>query len=183
MCAIDMGLHAPHAQVYPSLGPFVLMVFKMGSDVVKFVVMLCFMISAFSAALVVLHEPSARDSSWPYASASWSVGTNSSCYEDFSSWPFAFVRLMEAAITNGAHFKCTHTLHEDLHGGDLLPVALLGDLHFLGDLSLHATTFWGISLLFAILTYILMLNMLIAMMAKTSLRCIIYRGVVNEHQI
>jgi len=131
--------------ILPKKGPYVLMVFRMMDDVFNFVVILFFFILVFSAAFSKLYEPdpstrnlpSPLPSSWPLASS------DASCVDYFASWDVGIVYLIENSVTGGDFFECVRNTPE------------------------VAITAWILSLVYFFFVALLLLNMLIAMMAKT----------------
>ena len=99
-----------------------------------------FLLACFVAALVVLREHTAPHTSdaWPMAVRSiWTIDGSTPCTNDFSSWPYAGVRLMEGVLTGAEYFECTHGVaHPHVQGA-----------------------FWLIGLLFAVLSQVPLLNM------------------------
>ena len=120
-------------------GPLVLMLFRMFTDVISFLVLQASILLAFAAAFVVLFERPTPDA-WP-----WGVTTDlydERCEERFGSYVLAIRYLAEAALTSEPFLECGRGTHDP-------------------------TTAYLLAILFYVVSGLLLLNMLIAMMAKT----------------
>ena len=122
-------------------GPLVLMIFKMMDDVVSYLFILLSVLLAFAGAFLVLFEPDAPIASWPF---NLPGGLDfSDCSPDrFNGYATTLQFLAEKALSGESFFDCSK----------------------LSDVSEAA---WLLTLLFYFFTGLLLLNMLIAMMAKT----------------
>ena len=131
--------------ILPKKGPYVLMVFRMMDDVFNFVVILFFFILVFSAAFSKLYEPdpSTRNLPSPLTSSWTLASSDASCVDYFASWYVGIVYLIENSVTGGDFFECVRNTPE------------------------VAITAWILSLVYFFFVALLLLNMLIAMMAKT----------------
>ena len=140
--------------VSPKLGPFVLMFFRMlFGDVQYYLVLLLVLLVAFAAAWTVLLQPSqplltqqfGDDRRWRWTRSAVAHLEASSCYDELGGVDIftTLQRLIEGALTGGDFFECAR------------------------ETTQAPLTAWFISLVYVILTGVLLLNMLIAMMAKT----------------
>jgi len=127
--------------VFPGLGPYILMVFRMLQDVRKFLAILVVAVLSFTAAFFNLYEPaptvrSTPTKGWPF------LGSEPTCINYMDTFSSALVRLLEASVTGDNFFECVRD-------------------------STHPISGWFWSFLFYAALGLLLLNMLIAMMAKT----------------
>ena len=140
--------------ISPKLGPFVLMFFRMlFGDVLSYLVLLLILLVAFAAAWTVLLQPSQSilaqqfgdDRQWQWTRSAVAHLEASNCFNELggTDFPSTLQRLIEGALTGGDFFECARATTG-------VPL-----------------TAWFLSLVYVILTGVLLLNMLIAMMAKT----------------
>ena len=132
--------------VLPSFGPYVLMVFTMINDVLKFLALLAMVILAFAAALFSLSEqgPSIRqqDVQWPPF-----LDSEAACFELGQTFPGAILYLLEHALAGNEFFECVRQ-------------------------STHPGPGWVLALTFYTIAGLLLLNMLIAMSARAPPACL-----------
>ena len=106
----------------------------------------CSVLVAFAAAFLVLFEPSEPLEAWPWNASKVQranlLGRRHECEDWFSSYVPSLQYLTEASLTGGAFFSCGVTTDTP-------------------------TLAWGLTVFFYFITGLLLLNMLIAMMAKT----------------
>jgi len=127
--------------VVPWLGPYILMVFRMVQDVLKFLAILFVAVLSFTAAFFNLYEPapavrSTPTNGWP------SLGSEPTCIAYMDAFSSALVFLLQASVTGDNLFECVRD-------------------------STHPIGGWALAFLYYAFLGLLMLNMLIAMMAKT----------------
>ena len=123
-------------------GPLVLMLFRMVNDTAEFLILLCSVLVSFSAAFLVLFEPSESLHMWPWNTSLVNVDNRDDCVARFSAYGSTLEFLVEAALTGSEFFSC----------------GLTTDTPALA---------WFLTIVFYSITGLLLLNMLIAMMAKT----------------
>jgi len=124
------------------VGPYAFMVFVMINDVVSYLMILLFIPIAFAAGLSALLEP---NSAKRLTNIEWlpvAQYRHPDCADHFQSFPNALIFLVEHAITGEGFFACAHD--------SMMPI-----------------TMWFASFLYVIFAALLLLNMLIAMMAKS----------------
>jgi hypothetical protein len=120
-----------------------LMVFQMLSDVGKFLVLLLVSLFAFSSAAYVLFQPGGQGvTAQPDAGLTLTWAMADECTTAFTSFPTALAFILESSITGENFFACARTL----------PFPTSGYLLALGSYTIAG---------------LLLLNMLIAIMAKT----------------
>jgi len=127
--------------VFSWLGPYILMVFRMVQDVLKFLAILFVAVLSFTAAFFNLYEPapavrSTPTTGWPF------LGSEPTCIAYMDAFSSALVFLLQASVTGDNFFECVRD-------------------------STHPIGGWVLAFLFYSGLGLLMLNMLIAMMAKT----------------
>ena len=127
--------------MHSTYGPFVLMIIEMITDVRKYMVILLLVVLAWASAFYCMYEHSPL-----YRVAEtrgWPMlGAAPTCIDMMHTYPTALVYLLENSLTGGDFFECIRDSSNPV-GGWLL-----------------AATFYATAVL-------LLLNMLIAMMAKT----------------
>ena len=125
-----------------TLGPFVLTIFGMLTDVIKFLAVLVVTALSFAAALYSLYEPSptvrlyVQSSDWPF------LGDEPSCVDHMQSFSSTLIFLLESSVTGADFFACARDSTNPVGG-------------------------WIVAFVFYAILALLLLNMLIAMMAKT----------------
>jgi len=126
--------------VFPRYGPYVLMIFTMSDDVMKFLIVFAANVLAFSAAFFALYEPAPADRTLHWLDMS----TSEVCTEQMHSYLKTILFLFENSLSGGdlEFFYCIRNSESNGSG-------------------------WILALLFHIIAVILLLNMLIAMMAKS----------------
>ena len=131
--------------ISPVFGPFVLMVIEMFKDVFRFLMILLPLIAIFAAAITAAYEDP-TDEKWPFDTHITTVFVevrveDEQCSKHFRTLPHTFITLMEGAVTGGGDaYECLGQKS-----------GLLFVLGFMRE----------------VLVGLLLLNMLIAMMAKT----------------
>jgi len=125
-------------QLFATTGPFVLMVFKMVRDVTVWIILYAFVLLGFAAAFVALFSGATPAGFDPLAVGEGCIQPD----DDLSTFGHAVQLLWEGGLTGEAYFECVR--------GSSAP----------GTAS-------ALMYLFQILVSLLMVNMLIAMMAKT----------------
>ena len=125
-------------------GPMILMIFHMVDDVLHFLTLLGAVILPFAAAFLINFEPEATTADWPWTSNAFEEG-NGTCEAQFTTILDTLLFLIEAAFSGNAFFSCSRNLAG----------------------SLEAMWAWTLTMLFFLLTTLLLLNMLIAMMTKS----------------
>jgi len=141
------------------LGPFVLMVMSMVGDVFKFFVLEAFVILGFTAAYVRLHEPPTVygiATEWPLQRMA--VEQGASCPAHFSDFSNALSFLTMNAVSGGGVSNTICQYRRVYDPITSLPTGSLED----------GTLFdWLLAFLFVTFAAVVLLNMLIAMMART----------------
>ena len=139
--------------VSPTFGPYVLILFRMlFGDVRIFLVLLLFLVVPFAASFTVLLEPAAAllaqlpgdEQAWRWSASKVADLEAASCVDELGGVDMisTLVRLIESSLTGGDYFECAR------------------------DTGAPAAA-WTLALVFATIMAVLLLNMLIAMMAKT----------------
>ena len=123
------------------IGPLVLMLFRMWKDVFRYLILQGTFLLAFSAAFLVLFEPRVPTDDWPMSGIPTGA-RDGPCQDHMVSYLPVVQFLIEQAITGEQFFLC-------------------------GENDDMATFAWVLAIAFYLTSGILMLNMLIAMMAKT----------------
>lgn len=140
-------------QMIPSLGPLLLMFFQMFKDVGQLLILECFILAAISAGMSTLFASSLFASSLPggtlqYDPLPLQCDEFMSLSGDFKSFVSVFYVFFNGVFTGSTHLECLYQYGASSH-----------------------TEFWQLpwfySMSFNIVTILLLLNMLIAMMAKT----------------
>lgn len=111
----------------------------------QYLVITCSVLVSFAAAFLVLFEPSEPLEAWPWNGSRVQRADplhRQDCVDWFSSYGPTLQYLTEAALTGGAFFTCGVTTDT-------------------------STLAWGLTIFFYSISGLLLLNMLIAMMAKT----------------
>jgi len=134
--------------VFSRFGPYTFMVFVMIDDVINYLVILLLYPIAFAALVSVLLEPpSAKSHPFNLEVLPVSEFLHPDC-SSFQSFPNAFIYLVEHALTGEGFFECAH-------GG-------LGAQPWP-----YPAIIWAVSFAYTFFAGLLLLNMLIAMMAKS----------------
>ena len=138
--------------ISPRFGPYVLMFFRMlFGDLVRFLVLLVFLLLAFAASWTVLLEPEPSllaqqfgdDQDWRWTRSHAAHLETAGCADELGGLDFVstLTTLVEGALTGNDFFECVR------------------------DSTKSPWATWVISLVFVTLTSVLLLNMLIAMCA------------------
>lgn len=130
--------------IFPWSGPYVLMIFTMLQDVFKFVGVLFAFVLAFAAAFFALYEPAPQDRvlHWKVVREDVRPDGDDTCTDHLYSYLSAVLFLLETSVTGGEFFECMRNSSEYVSG-------------------------WVLALLFYAIGSLLLLNMLIAMSART----------------
>jgi len=133
--------------VFSRVGPYAFVVFVMVDDVISYGAILAIYPIAFAALLSAINEPPSsrgpNNLDWlPVSEFEPFLGSPAECSGWFDSFPNAFIFLLERAMTGESFFECSHQ-------------------------SDNPVTLWLIAFAYTTITGLLLLNMLIAMMAKS----------------